>query len=614
MWATESLTIASHWPRAGYAIVVPESSIASERYAAEELARFLAQSTSDVLPVVTDAGELPEKAILVGPVRQLDQLGVEFCVEKLGKEGFVLKTVGQRLVIVGGRLRGTLYGVYEILDRFVGCRFFAPNESLVPTHLTVIIPPLDETHVPAFESRDVVSHTADLAWLARNRLNGSKIEALCDEKAKYGGAYVQFRPHPPGGAHTLSSFFCSVGKYGKDHPEYYALHEGKRRTDGLRNTNLCLSNADVLRLVTEEVRTAMRGHPECACFWVTPEDNWVWCSCDGCTKEMEEYGGCSGQLVHFLNHVCDALADDLGERRIAFYAYHQTFAAPTKPMKAHANIVAVDCGIGRCSVHSLVGCEFNRGRRGDRLENWMRVVTGMHKLYYDNYPSTGDRLPAPNLAAIGEDIQYLHKMGVKGVEVCGAQPWAPESPLHYYCWARMLWDPTQDPWAVIDEFCSGWYGAASPCLSRYFRLICDEKSIFQEDSHMKYLYRYGGSGHANAGSGASYTWDALMQANQLFEQAQQSVAYDGELTRRVKALRCVLWHAILRRGHSNQVTVTWSKDDPPIVKRAAREFFAVAEEHHIAGFPGYANRHAYRDAVFSGLGIQIDQERGNDSQ
>ena len=605
-WADEPLTIASHWPRSGYTIVVPESSIASERYAAEELARFLAQSTSDVLPVVTDEAELPEKAILVGPVRQLEELGVKLDVEKLGKEGFVLKTVGKRLVIAGGRPRGTLYGVYEVLDKYLGCRFFAPNASLVPTRLAVEIPPLDETDLPAFAVRDVVAHTADPVWLARNRLNGSRVEALCDETKKYGGAYVQHRPHPPGGAHTLSSYYCSVGKYGKDHPEYFALHDGERRTEGLRSTNLCLSNPDVLRIVTGELRTAMRDHPECQCFWVAPEDNWVWCACRNCKKEMDEYGGPSGQLVHFLNQLCDAVNPAFSDKRIAFYAYHKTRVPPTKPITGHRNLVVYDCGIGRCSLHSLAECEFNKGRRRDGPEKWLKVAT-MHKFYYDNYPSTGDRLPAPNLAAMGEDVAYLHKMGVTGLQVCGGQPWAPESPIHYYVWARMLWEPTQDPWAVIDEFCNGYYGAAGPHLTRYFRLICDEKSIFEEDSHMKYLYKFGGSGHACAGSGATYTWKALMQANQLFEKAQQAVAYDGELTGRVKALRCVLWHSIFRKGHSGQVKVTWSKDDPRIVKRAAKEFFAIATDHHIAGFPGYRGQNAYRDAVFEGLGILLEE-------
>ena len=252
--AGDGPTIAGHWPRAGYTIVVPEASIASERYAAEELARFLAQSTSDVLPVITDAEEPPAKAILVGPVRQLAGLGVELDFDTLGAEGFRLRTVDERLVIAGGRPRGTLYGVYEVLDRYVGCRFFAVNETLVPTHIAVRIPPLDETCVPAFTSRDVVRHTADPAWLARNRLNGSAIPALGDAAGKFGGRYMEFRPHPPGGCHTLSSYFCSVAKYGKERPEYFAHHKGERRTAGLRSTNLCLSHPDVLRIVTQEVR------------------------------------------------------------------------------------------------------------------------------------------------------------------------------------------------------------------------------------------------------------------------------------------------------------------------------------------------------------------------
>ena len=599
-WADESLTIAKHWPRSGYTIVVPESSIASERYAAEELARFLAQSTSDVLPVVTDEAELPEKAILVGPVRQLEELGVKLDVEKLGKEGFVLKTVGKRLVIAGGRPRGTLYGVYEVLDKYLGCRFFAPNASLVPTRLAVEIPPLDETDLPAFAVRDVVAHTADPVWLARNRLNGFQIDALGDRKSKYGGRYMDYRPQGGLGTHTLSTRLCSVSEYGQEHPEYFALYKGERRTKSDRKTNLCLSDSDVVRIVTQDLRQWMRDNPECDSFWASPDDNWVWCQGDNCKKEMEEYGGFSGQLLHFLNQVCAALDEEFPDKRVVFYAYHQTSMPPGKPIKAHENIVVYDCRIGRCGLHSLTGCVYNRSRRGDSLEKWLGAVKEVHKLYYSNHASQGDRLPAPNLAAIGEDLQYLHKLGVAGVAVCGSQPWAPESTLHYYYWARMLWNPAQDPWAVIDEFCNGYYGAAGPYLSRYLRLLCDEDSILREDVH---LYEHGGDKHASSSHGGSYTQKALLRASKLFDQAEKAVRHDAEALERVSVLRLVLWHSILRKGHSGFVKVTWSKNDSQLVKRAAREFFARAADHHIGGLFGSGGR----DAVFKGLGLALDE-------
>ena len=123
---------------------------------------------------------------------------------------------------------------------------------------------------------------------------------------------------------------------------------------------------------------------------------------------------------------------------------------------------------------------------------------------------------------------------------------------------------------------------------------------------MKYLYRHGGSGHANAGSGATYTWEALMQANDLFEQAQQAVAHDAERALRVRVLRSVLWHSILRKGHSSQVKVKWTPDAPPIVKRAAREFFPIAIPRHIDGLPGDRGQYGYRHSVFEALGIQVE--------
>ena len=138
-----------------YEIVLSKDASPTEQWAAEDLAAHLEQMTGDEFPVRTEGDALPAKAILVGDGPAVRGLGVTVDHDALGGDGFLLKTVGDRLVIAGGRKRGTMYGVYEWLSR-LGCRWWAPGESTIPRLEKLEIEPLEVKKVPALEYRDML--------------------------------------------------------------------------------------------------------------------------------------------------------------------------------------------------------------------------------------------------------------------------------------------------------------------------------------------------------------------------------------------------------------------------------------------------------------------------
>ena len=97
---------------------------------------------------------LPAHAILLGNNRHLAELDYQPVWADLGPEGDVLRTMGDRLIIAGGRPRGTLYGVYGLLEDYLGCRWFTPDTSLIPKMETITLGPLFASAVPAFEYRE----------------------------------------------------------------------------------------------------------------------------------------------------------------------------------------------------------------------------------------------------------------------------------------------------------------------------------------------------------------------------------------------------------------------------------------------------------------------------
>src|SRR5262249_15681016 len=153
--------------------------------------------------------------------------------------------------IAGGRPRGTLYGVYALLEEKLGVRWFTPEIEHVPEQKHLTLGALDETHIPVLDYREVywreVMRDADFA--ARHRLNGTSY-ALTEKHGGRGAVYFPF-------VHSLDAL-VPPDLY-QEHPEYFPLIDGKRVKGYVQR---CLSNPDVLRIATARVRQWLKEHPE----------------------------------------------------------------------------------------------------------------------------------------------------------------------------------------------------------------------------------------------------------------------------------------------------------------------------------------------------------------
>ena len=115
--------------RSDYRIVVAEDASPSTRHGANELQKYLKQMTGAVLPIASDQAPLESHEIVLGNNAHLEKIRVEIEFTSLGREGYVIRTVGNHLVIAGGDLRGNMYGVYGLLEDHLGCRWFTPSVS-----------------------------------------------------------------------------------------------------------------------------------------------------------------------------------------------------------------------------------------------------------------------------------------------------------------------------------------------------------------------------------------------------------------------------------------------------------------------------------------------------
>lgn len=78
-------------------------------------------------------------------------------------------------------------------------------------------------------------------------------------------------------------------KYFDEHPEYFAEVDGARLRE---KTQLCLSNPEVLELVTARVLDELRKQPDAGIFSVSQDDNYNGCTCERCRAINEAEAAC----------------------------------------------------------------------------------------------------------------------------------------------------------------------------------------------------------------------------------------------------------------------------------------------------------------------------------
>jgi hypothetical protein len=152
-------------------IVVGRDATLLQKHAAQELSDHLEQIVARKFKI-TDSPTLNQPCILVGP-QAAKHAEPAFSSEDLGDEGFVIRTVGNYLMLAGGKPHATLYAVYTFLEDHLGCRWWSSTESTVPKRGDLRIAPTDIRTIPPLEYREALWFDAmDGNWSARNKANG----------------------------------------------------------------------------------------------------------------------------------------------------------------------------------------------------------------------------------------------------------------------------------------------------------------------------------------------------------------------------------------------------------------------------------------------------------
>jgi len=488
------MIIANHGATRAHIIVADDASAATWR-AAEELSNYIFEMTGANLTIhpasrgVIGSNDCAEICVgLTGRAGEPDISGLK-------NDGYIHKTVGNRLFILGENDRAILHAAYAFLEDELGCRFFTDTVEHIPQRSYLAIGEIDKTVISPLEYREVFGNVCydDDEYASKRGLNGQNYKL--DEE--HGGSILY-----QGFVHTFNHF-VPVFEFFDEHPEYFSMVDGQRFDGGdhkyvhggvyVVNTQLCLTNPDVLRIVTERLHKEIEDHPEATIFSVSQNDWGAPCQCPACAAIDEEEGSHAGTLIRFVNAVANEIAKDHPEVIIDTLAYHYSRHAPkTKPAP---NVAVRICSIECCFSHPLTECSHVRMKAGAKpdevektfqqdMQDWAKLSNRMHVWdYTTNFRHYMN--PMPNLHVLQKNMQFFIENGVTGLfEQGNGEDLSGEfGELRYYILSKLMWEPYGDVDRWAREFMAAYYGMGAQPIREYIDAMV--KHVTEDDVHVR---------------------------------------------------------------------------------------------------------------------------------
>lgn len=445
-------------------ILCSPAAIASESYSASEFQNLFRELTGIDLPIVKTVPENTQ-VILIGP-EAVAAHGVRVNREELGEEGFHLEVSPKRVEIFGGRPRGTLYGVYEFFEELCGVRYLTHDHTFYPKNgKNIKINSRRYTYVPPYAFRwsyygETNRNPAFAARLHTNTVGGEdKLGGITGYKLV---GHNVARLVPP-------------ATYGKEHPEYYALVNGRRALEMHGGgPQLCMTNPEVLEIVIQSTLDAIENNPGVKNFNVAHMDNVSYCTCENCAAIDAREESHAGATLSFVNAVAERIEKTYPDVLIGTYAYQYT-RKPPKTIRARDNVMIQLCSIECCDFHAIddPDCALNREFCED-MAGWKKKAENIFIWHY-NTNFKGYLLPFPNLKSIGKSVDYFANNNGKGVfmQAAGNGFSTELSDLRNYVMSRCLWKPGRDSWQEALEFCRLHYAEAAPPIIEYLTYYHD---------------------------------------------------------------------------------------------------------------------------------------------
>ena len=506
-----------------YFIKGPENPKPQERTAVKELKEYLERRIDGRLEI---GGKSPV-TFHVGDTELAKQQGV--LSDKLEEERWVIKQVGETVIINGGGRRGVLYATYHFLEDYCGIHWWSNHEDYVPKASPLTLKSLDATGKPVFLYRDIYSSPRipqDAVTAIRVRLNRCGSMPI---PAEWGGS---FNYGPPDHCHTFDHY-VPLKEYAETHPEYYSLRKGKRIIGEKNGGQVCLTNPALKQIFLDNLRKFIaKGEAEAKeagvesprIYDISMNDTQFRCECENCKAEEAKYNP-SGFYLNFINWLAGEIAKDYPKIYISTLAYHYTEPPPKGGVRAADNVIVKLCDT-RTNQAASIKEDCNK-IFADFLTTWKNHAKNLFIWDYAIVFQGMTGLPFASEFHYGDLYRTYHENNVTGIF------WEHEYyfkadmyELKFFLETKLAENPYLDVNELINTFMDCYYGAAG----RQVLTIRKEMDNIRKAKGAIVTWM------PSVGSFA-FLGDDLVRLQAMYDKAEEMVKDDALLKARVRRAR-----------------------------------------------------------------------------
>ena len=525
-YRVDKLTIAGH-DISEYAIVRATEDDTCVTTAAAELASYIEKSCGAALPIYTGSeyaadAKAPGRKIVISSGD-----------ESLGDEGFSISVDEDgNLAIRGGVWRGSLFGVYDLLEDDIGWRFLA-----VPDSYYDLLVPKDRQEF-LYES----DHIDLTAAINRVETPSIAIRGGCDgirQKNTYASLYG-----PDRGGHGFIIRICH-GLQNNHDKIFSGDYEGLYKGYGAEGQQPCFSNEDIieaienyaLNYVEDRLKANEKIGEDIICVDVSHWDGPTFCKCKTCEKVNAVEGSLCGTVLRMANRVARLLDEKHKGVSAGILAYGVTERLPrvTKPEKnIYVSFTHWPSGdsprVIPCNNHCVSGVDCGDTQYNNRtfardLDEWLEVTDAdkMQIWYYpfEDYPTYS----SPLYTVMLEDMKYFASKNIAHVYFCMERNDPRNNGLiceglTEYLGARYMWDADmteEEALSYLREWFDIIYGEEAGDLVFELALVADRAGDLagcwnSHSSNTRVNYEY-------VASRADEVWEKCVRAPLLADDA-----------------------------------------------------------------------------------------------
>ena len=478
-------------------ILNPKDATITEKFAAEELQKYLCKITGEKFEVKSSDGS-EEFAITVE-----NNTNPEIKEPVSGREEYVIKSVKDGVVLSGSGDRGTLYAVYDFLEK-LGCRWYYmdPEDEIVPELSTEEVikksgglncvekpdfgirmrrfetydmGPAGNTVAKIIMSKEQMLNRVD--WMVKNRINIFQygIDHNKDCYSHWPGYKAVFddmkkRALVIGAGGHMFFMFMPKDTF-KEHPEWFALINGKRTED----SQFCTSNKDAVNFYIGNMLKFLEENPEIEYFAPWPSDMDKWCECEKCKDKSV-----SDRYLELSNMVYNTLKEKAPGVTYTHFPYHFYKAPPEKAEPARGMNITLNTW-GRNMSYT-----FYDERTPDEFRkvfsDWKRVCEQydntyiLHEKYFRHFGLHYHPLAYPILK---DEISWFKQQRLDGFELPMGYMGRRTKSLNFYVTCKLMWDSNSDVEAITQDFFQKCYGEQWPVMKKAYEAVLEGQPDYQ---------------------------------------------------------------------------------------------------------------------------------------